>query len=50
MANVELYTKDYCPFCRRAVALLTQKGVDFSNTDILDHPAQREVMITRANG
>lgn len=50
MANVELYTKDYCPFCRRAVALLTQKGVEFSNTDILDHPTQRDVMITRANG
>lgn len=50
MANVELYTKEYCPFCRRAVALLTQKGVEFSNTDILDHPAQRDVMIARANG
>ena len=50
MANVETYSKEYCPFCRRAVALLTQKGVEFSITDILDHPAQRDVMITRANG
>lgn len=50
MANIELYSKEYCPFCRRAVALLTHKGVDFSIVDIQEHPEQRDVMISRANG
>lgn len=26
MANVIVYTKDYCPYCDRAKALLEQKG------------------------
>lgn len=50
MAKVELYTKDYCPFCKRAKALLCQKGVEFSETDIQLQPEQREPMIARANG
>ncbi|CAI8244096.1 MAG: Glutaredoxin 3 [Glaciecola sp. HTCC2999] len=50
MAKVELYTKDYCPFCKRAKALLSQKGVEFSETDIQLQPVQREPMIARANG
>ena len=50
MATIELYTKDYCPFCKRAVALLNDKGVSFSNIDIQLQPEHRDIMITRANG
>ena len=27
MANVKMYTSNYCPFCSRAKALLLQRGV-----------------------
>ncbi len=29
MANVEIYTKETCPYCHRAKALLSSKGVRF---------------------
>jgi glutaredoxin 3 len=50
MATVELYTKDYCPFCKRALALFAEKGVAVHNTEIQAHPDQRDVMIERAGG
>jgi len=27
MANVEIYTQNFCPYCDRAMALLAKKGV-----------------------
>ncbi len=29
MANVEIYTTDYCPYCVRAKDLLKRKGIHF---------------------
>jgi glutaredoxin 3 len=49
-ATVELYVKMTCPYCHRAVALLNKKGVPFTKTDILMHPAKRDEMIERAGG
>ncbi len=34
MKKVVLYTKNYCPYCKKALALLTQKGVKFTNVDV----------------
>lgn len=50
MSKVELYTKGYCPYCRRAKALLTDKGVEFIEYPIDKQPELRDVMIERANG
>jgi glutaredoxin 3 len=50
MAKIELYTKDYCPYCKRALALFASKGVDVHNTEIQAEPDQRDVMIERAGG
>ncbi|MEM6508154.1 MAG: glutaredoxin 3 [Pseudomonadota bacterium] len=50
MSNVVLYTKAYCPFCQRALALLDSKGVDYTNIDIGVHPERRDEMIDKANG
>jgi glutaredoxin 3 len=50
MAEVELYTTMYCPYCSRARALLQRKGVTFVDIDIAVEPARRAEMIRRAHG
>lgn len=50
MQKVELYTKGYCPYCKRAKALLSEKGVSFTDYEIDKQPELRDVMIKRANG
>lgn len=50
MSKVEIYTKGHCPYCHRAKALLTQKGVEFQEYPIDIQPELRDVMIERANG
>ncbi|MDC0601719.1 glutaredoxin 3 [Aliiglaciecola sp.] len=50
MSKVELYTKGYCPYCKRAKALLEQKGVAFEEYPIDQQPELRDTMIDRANG
>lgn len=34
MKNIVIYTKNYCPYCKKAVALLSSKGVDFKEIDV----------------
>ena len=34
MSKVVLYTKNYCPYCKRALALLKSKGVEVTNVDV----------------
>ena len=50
MSNVVLYSKAYCPFCQRALALLTRKGVHFKNIDIGVQPQLRDEMVAKAGG
>ena len=50
MAKVEIYTKDWCPYCGRAVALLESKGVTFEEYDIDRDAIRRVEMIDRADG
>lgn len=50
MAKVEIYTKAFCPYCARALALLRDKGVDAEDIDITMDSAKRQEMIGRANG
>lgn len=50
MAKIDIYTKDYCPYCRRAVALLQAKNVEFNQIKIDENPELRAPMIERANG
>ena len=50
MAEVELYTTMFCPYCARARALLERKGVAYTDIDILAAPARRGEMIQRAGG
>ena len=34
MNNVTIYTKDYCPYCKFAKALLDQKGIAYEEFDV----------------
>ena len=34
MAKIEIYTKATCPYCHRAKALLSEKGVTFEELPI----------------
>lgn len=50
MANVEIYTKAFCPYCSRAMRLLAEKGVEPVEYDITLGGQKRAEMIDRANG
>ena len=50
MAKVEIYTKDYCPYCARAKSLLQRKGVDYIEYDISMGGPKRDEMLARAPG
>lgn len=50
MQNVEIYTSPLCGYCHAAKRLLTQKGVSFSEVDVLAQPDRKAEMIQRANG
>lgn len=50
MAEVEMYTTIFCPYCSRARALLQKKGVAFLDIDIGEEPERRAEMIQRAGG
>ena len=49
-AQVEIYTRDFCGYCSRAKALLTSKGVDFTEHRSGDDPDKRREMIQRSKG
>jgi glutaredoxin 3 len=50
MAKIEIYTKFLCPYCTRAKALLTAKGVAFDEHDISMGGPLRAEMLERAGG
>lgn len=50
MKPVEIYTSPLCGFCHAAKRLLNQKGVSFSEIDVLADPDRKAEMIQRANG
>ena len=49
MAKVVIYTKPYCPYCVRALALLERKGADVEEIEAAFDPEKKAEMIQRAN-
>ena len=45
MPRVVIYTKDYCPFCNYAKALLRSKEMVFQEIDVTSDDRQQEEMI-----
>jgi glutaredoxin 3 len=50
MPAIEIYTTRYCPYCSAAKALLTRKGVEYTEIDVSGDWEQRDAMIKRSNG
>ncbi len=50
MNKIEIYTKFLCPYCTRAKALLTAKGVAFEEIDISMGGVRRTEMLERSGG
>jgi len=50
MTDITIYTKPYCPFCSRAMALLEKKGAAFTEIEAAFDPAKRAEMVERSGG
>ena len=48
MAKVTIYTRPFCPYCSRAVALLNEKGANFTEIEAGMDPALRQEMMQRS--
>ncbi len=49
MTNVTVYSKDYCPYCKFAKALLQDQGIDYQEIDVSRDTARLEEMVARSN-
>jgi len=49
MPDIQIYTQPWCPFCERAVHLLTTKGVAFEEIDA-PHGSSARVEATKRSG
>lgn len=50
MADIVIYSKDYCPYCVRAKTLLTRKGQAFKEIDITNNEALQQEMVAKSGG
>lgn len=49
-AKVEIYSSQFCGYCARAKSLLSKKGVEYVDYDILADSALHDQMVARAGG
>lgn len=50
MPDIEIYTQSWCPFCERAVHILTTKGVEFREIDAPNGSQARAEARERSGG
>jgi glutaredoxin 3 len=48
MAKVVMYAADWCPYCRRAEALLRSKNAEIEKIDVDAEPHRRQEMMARS--
>jgi glutaredoxin 3 len=50
MPDIEIYTQPWCPYCERAMHILSTKGVKFSEIDAPNGSAARREARERSGG
>jgi glutaredoxin 3 len=50
MPNIEIYTQLFCPYCARAIKLLKEKGVEYTEIDAPSGSAERKTAMERSGG
>ena len=50
MPRIEIYTQPWCPYCSRAVNLLTRKGAPFQEIDAPHGTPERAASVQRSGG
>ena len=50
MAKVTIYTRDFCPYCSRALKLLKEKGASFTEIKAGMDAKKKQEMIQRSGG
>jgi len=50
MANIEIYSKGFCPYCKMAKDLLSSLGQTFEEIDLEVHPDRTQEMLDRSGG
>jgi len=48
MPKIIVYTRDYCPYCRQAKALLQSKDVNFEEINMGDDEALQEKILSQS--
>ncbi len=46
--KIEIYHKTWCPYSRRALALLNDKGIAFEDIDVTDDTVRESEMVIRS--
>jgi len=50
MQNITIYTKEGCPYCVRAKALLESKGLVYKEVNVGNDPEKRASLSKKSNG
>jgi glutaredoxin 3 len=50
MPPVVIYTKPMCPYCARALSLLSKKGVEYQEIEAAWDPDKKKEMLSKSNG
>ena len=48
MKQIEVYSKDWCPYCDRAKTLLTARGLEYLEIDVTNDTEREAQMRTRS--
>lgn len=50
MPNITIYTTTYCPYCIKAKQLFDKKGQKYTEIDVTDDDAERDVLVQKSGG
>lgn len=50
MPKIEIYTKEFCPYCGRAKSILRAHGVSYVEHKVSEEPDLFDAMVKRAQG